>query len=184
MVGAAGDALAVARIAEQDIAPSLGRELEVLLQSCFPGYPARSYFKLPPHVRYVVRRDGAVVAQVGVELRMIRVGSDILRCVGVVDLCVSQPERSRGIATRLLTELTADAEERDIDFLLLFADDPRLYDRHGFVSVDNRCSWLKIDEHTTRGLAVNESLDGAMLVRSVAGRSWPAGDVDLLGHLF
>ena len=28
-------------------------QVQALLQMCFPGYPSRAYFKLPPHFRYL-----------------------------------------------------------------------------------------------------------------------------------
>jgi GNAT superfamily N-acetyltransferase len=176
--------LAVARVADLDVPASLRQDLQALLQGSFPGYPDRSYFKLPPQLRYLVTRDEVLLAQLGVELRVIRVGREVLHTFGIVDLCVVESERSHGIATRLLSDVAADAQTRGIDFLLLFADDPRLYTACGFASVTNRCSWLKIHEHETRGLATSESLGGAMMMRPVAGRAWPTGDVDLLGHLF
>src|ERR1035441_3094714 len=46
----------------------------------------------------------------------------------------------------------------------------------------NRCSWVKIDEHATLGLATGGMPDG-MKVKAVGERAWPEGDVDLPGHL-
>jgi hypothetical protein len=68
--------------------------------------------------------------------------------------------------------------------VLLFADDERVYLRNGWTRVDNRCTWLKIDEHRTLGLAVRESLADALMVKATGGLAWPEGDVDLLGHVF
>jgi hypothetical protein len=52
--------------------------LQSLLQECFPGYPGRSYFKLPPHFRYLAMTSGGgVAAQMGVEFRVIRVGDSV-----------------------------------------------------------------------------------------------------------
>lgn len=174
----------VLRVAEAEIGADLSRDLQALLQECFPGYPNRSYFKLPPHFRYVAMgSDGIVAAQLGVELRVIRVGSDVVRTFGVVDLCVSQGERSRGLASMLLAEVTEFARACGMAFVILFADDDRLYARSGWARVLNRCSWVKIDEHTTLGLATQVD-PGVMMVKAVGNRAWPAGDVDLLGHLF
>jgi hypothetical protein len=64
-------------------APGLAVQLRSLLQASFPDYPDRSYFKLPPHFRYVAFVDGAVVAQVGVEMRVMRVGDSVARTFGV-----------------------------------------------------------------------------------------------------
>src|SRR6266496_1888341 len=88
-VGEAGadDVITVIRVAEAEIGADLSRQLQSLLQACFPGYPGRSYFKLPPHFRYLAMTSGVLMAQMGVALRVIRVGSAVLRTFGVVDLC-------------------------------------------------------------------------------------------------
>ena len=177
------EAIAISRVAEAEIGAQLSGHLQSLLQACFPGYPGRSYFKLPPHFRYLAMADGAVVAQMGVELRVIRVGGSVVRTFGVVDLCVRQRERSYGLASRLLAEVTEFARACGMDFVILFADDDRVYIRNGWVRVANRCSWLKIDDHTTLGVAAAADT-GAMMVKAVGERAWPDGDVDLLGHLF
>jgi hypothetical protein len=42
---------------------------------------------------------------------------------------------------------------------------------------------VKIDDHVTLGLA--QQVDpGVMMVKAVGHRTWPEGEVDLLGHLF
>lgn len=178
------EAVTVLRVAEAEIGADLSRQLQSLLQACFPGYPSRSYFKLPPHFRYVaMRSDGVVAGQLGVELRVIRAGDQVVRTFGVVDLCVRGSERSRGLASMLLAEVTEFARACAMAFIILFADDDRLYARNGWARVSNRCSWVKIDDHTTLGLASRVD-PGVMMVKAVGNRAWPAGDVDLLGHLF
>jgi hypothetical protein len=49
--------------------------------------------------------------------------------------------------------------------------------------VANTCTWLKIDEHRTLGLATAQDT-GALMVKKIGPRPWPEGDVDLLGHVF
>src|SRR5690242_21212391 len=98
----------ISRIPEAEIPADLAHQVQTLLQECFPGYPGRSYFKLPPHFRYLAMTgSGDVAGQMGVEFRVIRVGDAVVRTFGVVDLCVSQSQRSRGLAGRLLAEVTA-----------------------------------------------------------------------------
>jgi GNAT superfamily N-acetyltransferase len=182
--GADGEAITVIRVAEAEIGADLGRRLQSLLQACFAGYPGRSYFKLPPHFRYVAMTGrGDVAAQMGVEFRVIRVGGVVLRTFGVVDLCVTESQRSRGLAGTLLAELTELARSCEMDFIVLFADDDRVYARYGWARVTNRCSWVRIHDHVTLGLARQED-PGAMMVKALGEQPWPEGDVDLLGHLF
>jgi GNAT superfamily N-acetyltransferase len=173
----------ISRVAEAEIPADLAHQLQALLQACFPGYPSRAYFKLPPHFRYLAVAGGELVGQVGVELRVIRVGSDVLRTFGVVDLCVRESGRSRGLAGRLLAEVTRLAGSCGMDFVILFADDDRLYERNGWARAANPCSWLKIHEHATLGLATAEDT-GALMVKKIGPQAWPDGEVDLLGHLF
>jgi GNAT superfamily N-acetyltransferase len=178
------EAITIFRVAEAEIDGDLSGQVQSLLQVCFPGYPNRSYFKLPPHFRYLAMMSGgAVAAHMGVELRVIRVADAVLRTFGVADLCVRQSERSRGLASGLLGQVTDFARACRMDFIILFADDERLYARNGWARVRNRCSWVKIDDHTTLGLARQADPD-AMMVKAIGPQAWPEGDVDLLGHLF
>lgn len=176
-------AIAITRIAEAELGADLRQQVQALLQASFAGYPSRSYFKLPPHFRYLALADGKLAAQLGVELRVIRAGDTVLRTFGVVDLCVSQSERSRGLAGRLLAELTEYARSCGMDFIILFADDSRVYDRNGWVRAGNPCSWVKIHEHRTLGLAQAEDT-GALMVKAIGEQAWPEGEIDLLGHVF
>ena len=86
MGGAEADdeAITVVRVAEPEIGENVSSRLQSLLQTCFPGYPDRSYFKLPPHFRYLAMTShGDVAAQMGVEFRVIRVGDSVLRTFGL-----------------------------------------------------------------------------------------------------
>jgi GNAT superfamily N-acetyltransferase len=173
----------MARIAEAEIPADLMHQAQALLQLSFPGYPDRAYYKLPPHFRYLVTMGGELAAQLGVELRVIRVGRTVLRTFGLVDLCVRESERSRGLGGRLLAEVTELARSCRMDFIILFADDDRLYTRNGWTRAANPCTWLKIDNHTTLGLATAQDT-GALMVKKIGPQAWPDGVVDLLGHVF
>jgi GNAT superfamily N-acetyltransferase len=173
----------IVRVVETELGGELEGQLRSLLLASFPGYPDRSYFKLPPHFRYLAAVDGSVVAQVGVELRVIRVGNAVVRTFGIVDLCVRESARSRGLGSRLLAQVTEYARDCQMDFVILFADNDRIYARNGWVRVDNPLSWVKINEHATIGLATNV-IPHAMMVRPVSQSAWPDGPVDLLGHVF
>ena len=171
------------RVAEAEIGRDLRQQVQALLQASFPGYPSRSYFKLPPHFRYLAMTGETLAGQMGVELRVIRVGPHVVRTFGISDLCVRESERSRGLAARLLAEVTGLARACELDFVILFADDDRLYTRNGWARAANPCTWVKIDDHRTLGLAVAEDT-GALMVKATGPQAWPGGDVDLLGHVF
>lgn len=58
----------ISRIAEAEIPAGVMHQLQALLRACFPGYPSRAYFKLPPHFRYLATAEdtGALmVKQIG-----------------------------------------------------------------------------------------------------------------------
>jgi GNAT superfamily N-acetyltransferase len=176
--------VALRRVAETEVEADLVGQLQALLRASFHDYPYRTYFKLPPHFRYVAELGETVVGQVGVEFRLIRVGETILRTFGVVDLCVREDERSHGLASRMLDEVTGSARSSDMDFVMLFADDDRLYISKGWSHVTNqRCCWVKINEHTTLGLGV-DATPRVIMIKAVGEQSWPEGDIDLLGHIF
>ncbi len=50
---AGSDPVTISRVAEAELPADLLHQVQALLQLCFPGYPSRSYFKLPPHFRYL-----------------------------------------------------------------------------------------------------------------------------------
>ncbi len=79
--------------------------------------------------------------------------------------------------------MTEAARSCGMDFVILFADDDRLYAPNGWTRAANPCSWLKISDHTTLGLATAEDT-GALMVKQIGQHTWPEGEVDLLGHLF
>jgi predicted acetyltransferase len=87
----------------------------------------------------------------GVEYRIIRAGNAVLRTFGIVDLCVTAGQRHLGLAGRLLAEVTGLARSCGMAFIVLFADDARLYARKGWTRVANHCSWVRINEHVTLG---------------------------------
>ncbi|HEY1641610.1 MAG TPA: GNAT family N-acetyltransferase [Streptosporangiaceae bacterium] len=174
---------AILRVAEAEIGPDRGQQVQALLQESFPGFPGRSYYKLPPHFRYLVLADGELTAQMGVELRVVRVGGTVLRTFGVSDLCVGRRARSQGLGSRLLAAVTEHAQACGMDFIVLFADDDRLYTRNGWARAANPCSWLKIHGHAMLGLATMQDT-GALMVKKTGQHAWPDGELDLLGHLF
>jgi hypothetical protein len=96
---------------------------------------------------------------------------------------VSTSERSRGLAGGLLADVTELARSCEIDFVILFADDDRLYSRNGWSRAGNPCSWVRIHDHATLGLATAQDT-GALMVKAIGHQAWPDGDVDLLGHVF
>ena len=168
--------------AEHAITAPVRAEIHTVLDACFPGYPARSYFKQLPHFRYLGWSRGELVAHLGVEHRVINNGGAVLQIFGVVDLCVAASARSRGHARRLLGELEELGRRSEVDAVVLFADDPRLYLAAGYRRVPGPVKWLMVNEHESIGIA--ERPVEELMVKMLNEKPWNPGTVDLLGHLF
>ena len=146
----------IINVIEYNVSQDLHQQISELFNSCFPAEHTkqRSYYKQLPHFRYLVLAEDMLVAHLGVDCRVIRVGDSIFRIFGVIDLCVRQNYRRQGIASQLLTLLAELAHEKSIDFLFLVSYDDRIYLKNGFKAVSQFCSWLGIEEHKNCGVLV------------------------------
>ena len=97
------------------------------------------WFKQLPTFRLLTYEGQRLVAQVGVEHRVIQLGNrDIWPIFGVIDLGTHPEHRNRGLADGLLERVERIAREQDIAFVLLCADDARLYRKRGYDPIPNR----------------------------------------------
>jgi len=167
---------------EHTITSTVRGKIHAVLDECFPGYPARSYFKQLPHLRYLGWSGGELVAHMGVDHRMINNGGSALRIFGIVDLCVVTSARSRGLARRLLDELEELGRRCEVDAVVLFADDPRLYLAAGYRRAPGTVKWVMVNEHETIGIA--ERPVEELMVKMLNEKPWNPGTVDLLGFMF
>lgn len=155
-----------------------------LLVESFPNYPSgRSYYKLLPQFRYLVWAGEALIAQMGVEHRVIANAGIPMRIFGLIDLCVAPSYRSQRIATTLLKQVEELGRTSKVDFLVVFADNSRLYAKNRYQRVANLCRWMRVDEHQTLGVG-EASLSDCMMVKQLGEQAWQEGLIDLLGYLF
>ena len=174
----------ISRIEHYRLDEPLRGELVELLRGSFPSYPRdRAYFKLPPHFHLLGTEDGRLVGQTGVEYRVVGADGRVLTVFGVSDLCVAPGARSRGLASALLRAVEGLARESGVEFVVLFADDERLYRANGFVRAANVCRRVMIDEHRTLGIK-DEALGDCLMYKQLGPTAWPSGPLDLLGHVF
>jgi GNAT superfamily N-acetyltransferase len=102
----------IERVEEFAIASQVFAQVQGLLPIAFPDYPSeRPYFKLRPHFRYLAWDDETLVGQMGVDHRVIRVGTALLSIFGVIDLCVAPRYQHRSLATQMLELLAVLAHE-------------------------------------------------------------------------
>lgn len=179
--------LIIKKIIECEIEDELKVNIQDLLIESFQDvYPNnRTYFKQMPHLRFVaLNEDNQPVAQVGLDYRVMNLGGESIKVLGIIDLCVSRLFQSKGIASLLLAEIDTYCLDKDIDFLLLFADNKSLYEKNGFISVRNKCKWLKIDiiKQTSHGLGYEEISE--LMIKKVGFKDWTEGELDLMGYIY
>lgn len=182
-----GVLLKIKQVFEYDMNGELETAPQDLLTNCFPQiYPEdRIYFKQLPHFRFLAfNEENQLVGQVGLDYRVMNLDGEPVKVLGVIDLCVSPNSRSEGIGSSLLSEVDQFSQGRDVDFILLFADDKTLYKKKGYTSVENKCTWLKVDNesHISKGVG-HESLK-ELMVKNVGKKQWGQGNLDLLGYLY
>jgi predicted N-acetyltransferase YhbS len=175
----------IIRTIEFDISKDTHQQITQLRNSCFPVENAkpRSYYKQLPHFRYLVLVENTLVAHLGVDHRVIRVGDSIFTIFGVVDLCVKSSYRQQGIASKLLSLLTELAREKSVDFLFSVVKDKRIYLKHSFQTISHYCSWLRIHEHNNYGVAI-EKIEGELMIKQTGNQPWINEPIDLLGYMF
>lgn len=174
----------IIRTIEYDIPANIHQQIIELRNSCFSeNVKTRSYFKQLPHFRYLVFADNLLVAHMGVDHRVIRVGNSIFTIFGVIDLCVVQSHRRRGIASKLLILLTELAREKSVDFLFLVSHNDAIYLNNGFKAVSQYCSWLGIEDDRNCGVLV-EKIEENFMVKQTGDRQWVNEPIDLLGYMF
>ncbi|EJL6405652.1 GNAT family N-acetyltransferase [Vibrio parahaemolyticus] len=168
---------------EIDVSKSHHKAIEVLRNQAFPqNQVSRSYFKQLPHMRALHFQGEKLVGYLGLDYRVVRVGEEIHKVLGVIDFCVDERYRGQGIGSSMLSEVTAFAESKDVDFIILISDLHDFYSSNGFSKVQGIHSWLRLHEHTNFGVAV-EHID-ELYIKPLSGKSWGVGHFDWLGYMY
>lgn len=175
----------ISLVAEMAIDAPVERDLARLLDLCFPDtFEGRTYFKQLPHARLIHRQDGEIVGQVGLDYRVIRIAAEVVRVLGIIDLCVAPHLRLGGRASAMLDTAAGIAADARAEFTILFADKSDLYLRNGYRPVDPAViTWLAVEDRSTYGVQERD-FSGILMTRPLAGAEFPRGAIDLLGYLF
>ena len=173
----------IIRQIEFEISAETHQQIAELYQVCFLDIPVRSYFKQLPHFRYLIFTDNTLIAQVGIDHRVIRVGDNVFSIFGIIDLCVKSEYRRQGIGSNLLSILTELAIANSIDFLFLVSHRDSFYLNNGFKAVSQECTWLGIEEHQNCGILV-ETIEENFMIKQTSDRIWLNEPIDLLGYMF
>ncbi|MBP2000103.1 putative N-acetyltransferase YhbS [Paenibacillus shirakamiensis] len=177
----------IENVMEYDLTPALSAEIQELLNFSFPDvYPkTRNYFKQLPHLRILAfNEEDYLIGHLGLDYRIMNLDGEPVTVVGIVDLCVSQSIRSRGIGSSLLREVDKFCLGRNIDFVLLFADCKEVYLRNGYKPSRNTCTWMKIDTELQRTRGIGQEVMEELMIKEVGNKHWSEADLDLLGYLY
>ena len=170
-----------------DFCDGFGSEYEVdiadLLECCFDGiHEGRTYFKQAPQGRFFAWENSKLIGHVGFDFRLVRVGSNILPILGVIDLCVRKENRCLGVGRALLERAEISAKGKS--FALAMADDRRLYEQTGYSLLPrSNTTFLAIDELKSHSV-IERDLSEIFMVKCLSDKQWPEGKIDLLGYLF
>lgn len=159
--------------------------LVALLDQCFPGFfEGRTFFKQLPHFRLIAEEQDEIIGQAGVDHRMIKVGDQNLRVFGMIDVCVAEAHRNRGIAGAMLQKAEELAKRADVDFMVLIADKGGLYLKHGFRHVSPAPGkWMAIHELASI-MMLEKDLPEYFMIKPVGDKTWAEGQIDMMGYLF
>ncbi|MCK8071188.1 GNAT family N-acetyltransferase [Vibrio sp. 1CM23M] len=170
-------------ISEIEVSKEQHQAITALRNSAFPDHQVeRSYYKQLPHMRALQYREGRLVGYLGLDYRMVSVGDSAYKVLGVIDFCVAENVRGKGIGTSMLSELDEYAKDRDVEFIILISDLHDFYSSQGYVQTPSTNSWLRLHEHLSHGVAVEEIDD--LYVKPLNGKQWPLGDIDWLGYMY
>lgn len=157
--------------------------LRELLNQSFPGmFETRSYFKQEPHSRLVAHAKNELIGHVGIDKRVFNVAGEIIRVVGVVDLCVAKKYRSNGIGAALIKAVEEKFNDRE--FVVLMADNPALYLKLNYAQLTEApARWLAIEGLKSHSI-VERDLGDCFMYKQLTNKCWPNGEIDLLGYLY
>lgn len=176
--------MTIKRIEEFKITKNQHIQISELLKECFSAYPDnRSFYKQLPSFRYLIFNEKTLIAHLAIIHRMIKVGEKNFIIFGVSDLCVHPDFQHKKIASKLLSELETLGKKHKIDFIVLVAQDADFYKKNKYITKNNDCRWLIINEIQSLGLA-QRNLGSALMIKSLGENKWNNGMVDFLGSLF
>ena len=171
--------------AEPMLPAAVQDQLPPLLDEAFPGFfNGRTYVKQQPHFRIVMHSGSHLIAHVALDYRVIRIGAEIVRICGVIDLCVRKDRRGQGTGSQLLERAEVQAREAEVCFMVLMADHHDLYTRHGFVRIQAAATrWLAIEDRASHSLT-EQDLSDCFMAKPLTNFGWPEGPIDLLAICF
>jgi predicted N-acetyltransferase YhbS len=154
-----------------------------LRKSAFPEHDVTNHYgKQLPTARVLAWDEHRLVGHVALIMRMIRLNDKVYRAMGIQDVIVEAAHRGRGIMTRMLQKAEAMAVESDCSLLILFAEEPEIYEHLDFVRVVVDTEWLKI--HEGRHLGIGREKVEETMIKWLHPNEEAIEFIDMLGHIF
>ncbi len=173
----------VETIEEIAMTPALDAAIRECLCACFPDDASffsrsRAWHGSAPAYSLIGRAEGRVVGHVGVIVRDIRAGTQSVRIAGIQNMAVLPEARKTGLGSTLITGAMDEAARRGIPFGVLFCipELERYYARYGWTRQDVE---VRMDFDGERNVSIPGK--NICMVKLLAGRTFPAGDIHLQG---
>ena len=161
------------------------KNIQELLCTCFPEYPKNAtYFTQIPSFRYLAHFDVQLIGHLGVDYRVINNGGQISTALCISDVCVREGFRDQQIASKMLQQLEKDAQQKEIDFNILIANDSKIYKHLRYHPCTNQFRWLMIQKGKSLGVVQRNLGRNAFMIKSISGKKWSDDLIDLLGPIF
>lgn len=118
----------------------------------------------------------------GLDYRVMNLNEEPIKVLGIIDLCVDTDFQGKGVASTMLTRVAEHAQDKDVDLIILIADDPSLYIKNGFQCFEADAAWLRVQEHKNYGVAEERLND--LYVKPLRGQIVTKGALDWLGYMY
>jgi Acetyltransferase (GNAT) family. len=113
---------------EIDVTKEQHEAIESLRNQSFPDHQAnRSYYKQLPHMRALQYENNILVGYLGLDYRAIKVGDEVYNVLGIIDFCVAEQWRGKGIGSLMLSEVSSFAQGKAVDFIMLISELDEFY---------------------------------------------------------
>ncbi|WP_199455067.1 GNAT family N-acetyltransferase [Vibrio owensii] len=170
-------------VPELDLSPAEHLAIKHLRNAAFPEHQSdRSYYKQLPHYRALEFQGTKLIGYMGLDYRVMNLNEQPTKVLGIIDLCVDTDFQGKGVASTMLTRVTEYAQDKDVDFIILVADDPSLYLKNGFQCLEVEATWLRVHEHNNYGVAEERLND--LYVKPLRGQIVTKGALDWLGYMY
>jgi predicted N-acetyltransferase YhbS len=171
-------------IPEPDMPDATDEAIRQLLCLCFPADAAafvrrRAWHESVPAFSVISFDGDTVVGHVAIVLRAVRCGQHEPVVAGVQNMCVSPKRRGAGLARALLRRALHEAEERGVEYGLLFCEaalEPFYRDQ----------GWRKLSVPVTMadeyGVIVPIPEKNIAMLIALTDKPFPAGPIELAGR--